>query len=80
MGVNSLPKTASRLRFEPGPYCARVQHANHSAADPRFDKKLCYRRQTRGTRYASRGLMHKCRNKLHHKSTTKRTVELDGYS
>ena len=26
--------TASRLRFEPGPYCARVQHANHSATEP----------------------------------------------
>jgi len=23
--------TASRLRFEPGPFCTRVQHANHSA-------------------------------------------------
>jgi len=23
--------TASRLRFETGPFCARVQHANHSA-------------------------------------------------
>ena len=23
--------TASRLRFEPGPFCAWVQHANHSA-------------------------------------------------
>ena len=26
--------TASRLRFEPGPFCARVQHANHSATEP----------------------------------------------
>jgi len=26
--------TASRLRFEPGPYCACVQHANHSATEP----------------------------------------------
>ena len=38
MGVNSLPKTAnptaSRLRFEPGPFCAWVQHANHSATEP----------------------------------------------
>jgi len=25
--------TESRLRFEPGPYCASVQHANHSATD-----------------------------------------------
>jgi len=25
--------TASRLRFEPRPYCARVQHANHSATE-----------------------------------------------
>ena len=23
--------TSSRLRFEPGPFCARVQHANHLA-------------------------------------------------
>jgi len=34
MGVNSLPKTASRLQFEPRPYCAWVQHANHSATEP----------------------------------------------
>jgi len=38
MGVNSLPKTVnypttSRLRFDPGPFSARVQHANHSATD-----------------------------------------------
>ena len=26
--------TASRLRFEPEPFCALVQHANHSAAEP----------------------------------------------
>jgi len=26
--------TASRLRFEPGPFCAWVQHANHSATEP----------------------------------------------
>jgi len=26
--------TASRLRFEPGPFCARVQHVNHSATKP----------------------------------------------
>ena len=26
--------TASRLRFEPRPYCAWVQHANHSATEP----------------------------------------------
>jgi len=26
--------TASRLRFEPGPFCTRVQHANHSATEP----------------------------------------------
>jgi len=26
--------TASRLRFEPGPVCAWVQHANHSATEP----------------------------------------------
>jgi len=28
--------TASRLRFEPGPFCARVQHANHSATEPSY--------------------------------------------
>ena len=36
MGVNSLPnmvtRPASRLRFERGPFCAWVQHANHSDA------------------------------------------------
>ena len=26
--------TASRLRFEPVPFCAWVQHANHSATEP----------------------------------------------
>jgi len=26
--------TASRLRFEPGPFCAWVQHANRSATEP----------------------------------------------
>ena len=39
MGVNSLPKTyltASGLRFEPGPFYARVQHANHSATEPLY--------------------------------------------
>jgi len=40
MGVNSLPKTASRLRFEPGPFCAWVQRANHSATKPRWS---CYK-------------------------------------
>ena len=44
MDVNSLPKTVcypttSRLRFEPGPFCAGVQHANHSAAAPRYNYK-----------------------------------------
>ena len=29
-------KTASRLRHEPRPFCARVQHANHSATEPPF--------------------------------------------
>ena len=28
--------TSSRLRFEPGPFCARVQHANHSATEPPY--------------------------------------------
>ena len=27
---------APRLRFEPGPLCARVQHANHSASEPPY--------------------------------------------
>ena len=46
MGVNSLPNrpycypTASRLRFEPGPFCARVQHANHSATEPAYTPAL----------------------------------------
>ena len=29
-----LLPTASRLRFEPGPFCAWVKHANHSATEP----------------------------------------------
>jgi len=28
--------TASQLRFEPRPFCAWVQHANHSATEPPF--------------------------------------------
>ena len=28
--------TASRLRFEPGPFCAWVQHANQSATEPPY--------------------------------------------
>ena len=28
--------TVSRLRFEPRPYCAWVQHVNHSATEPLF--------------------------------------------
>jgi len=31
---NSCYQTASRLRFEPGAFCAWVQHANHSATEP----------------------------------------------
>ena len=42
MGVNSLPKTVTRvtrqlaswLQFKPRPFCAWVQHANHSATEP----------------------------------------------
>ena len=38
MGVNSLPKTvyptASRLGFEPRPFCVCIEHANHSATEP----------------------------------------------
>jgi len=35
----SFYPTASRLRFEPGPFCARVQHAaNHSATEPSENK------------------------------------------
>jgi len=37
MGVNSLPKTVTRQRrgcdLNPS-FCARVQHANHSATEP----------------------------------------------
>ena len=40
MGVNSLPKTVTRQRLDcdlnTGPFCARVQHANHSATEPRI--------------------------------------------
>jgi len=36
--------TASRLRFEPGPFCAWVQHANHSATEPLF-MSICIIRQ-----------------------------------
>ena len=47
MGVNSLPKTyqtASQLRFQPGPFCAWVQHANHSATEPPlFNRNCVYR-------------------------------------
>ena len=32
--VQDCYPTASRLRFEPGPFCAWVQHAKHSAAEP----------------------------------------------
>ena len=37
MGTNSLPKTVTRQHgdwFEPRPYCAWVQHANHSVTEP----------------------------------------------
>jgi len=34
--------TASRLRFEPGPFCAWVQHANHSATEPPWMCKEMY--------------------------------------
>jgi len=38
MGVKSLPKTVSRqcrdCDLNPGPFCAWVQHANHSATEP----------------------------------------------
>ena len=36
--------TALRLRFEPGPLCASVQHANHSATEPpitSLNKGIC---------------------------------------
>jgi len=46
MGVNSLPKTvtstASWLWFEPRPFCAWVQHANHSATEPPSIAKKSY--------------------------------------
>ena len=31
-----ISTTASRLLFEPGPFCVWVQHANHSATEPPF--------------------------------------------
>ena len=34
MGVNSLPKTVTQLRFKPRPFCAWAQHANHLATKP----------------------------------------------
>ena len=41
MGVNSLPNTVTQqrheLRFEPGPFCAWVQHANHWATEPPYN-------------------------------------------
>ena len=33
----------SRLRFEPGPFCAWVQHANHSATEPPSDQYEVYK-------------------------------------
>ena len=33
-GCEDCYRTASRLRFEPGTFCAWVQHANHSATEP----------------------------------------------
>jgi len=46
MGVNSLPKTVTRQHRgcdlgEPGPFCARVQHANHSANEPPALHTMC---------------------------------------
>jgi len=41
MGVNSLPKTVTGQRrgcdLNPGPFCARIQHANHSETEPLDD-------------------------------------------
>ena len=39
--------TASRLRFEPGPFCARVQHANHSATERREQRNVRMRERQR---------------------------------
>ena len=36
--------TASRLQFEPGPFCAWVQHANHSATEPPLTMVPCINR------------------------------------
>ena len=36
--------TASRLRFEPGPFCAWVQHANHSATEPPYEHVVTVKR------------------------------------
>ena len=32
--------TASQLRFDPGPFCAWVQHANHSATEPPYSNEV----------------------------------------
>ena len=40
MGVNSLPKAVTQqcrgCNFNPGPFCAWVEHTNHSATEPPF--------------------------------------------
>ena len=33
---------ASRLRLEPRPFCAWVQHANHSATEPPFSREVVF--------------------------------------
>jgi len=44
-GVNSLPKTVTRQHhgcdLNPGPFCAWVQHTNHSATEPPGTQASC---------------------------------------
>ena len=50
MGVNSLPKTVTPQRhgcdLNPRPFCARVQHAHHSATEPPHQSEFCLRMWT----------------------------------
>ena len=54
--------TASRLRFEPGPFCAWVQHANHSATEPPF--VLCRLILSRFSAFMQRIVLSSGRHKL----------------
>jgi len=37
-------KTASQLRLELSPFCAQVQHANHSSTEPPWTTKLVHKK------------------------------------